>query len=72
MQLGQLALPPANGDIGWPNQSRAGKLALMMQIRERLQAEQFQLPATPCSSDLRDTPPQTHTHTKIYIICELL
>jgi hypothetical protein len=34
MRAGELTLGPANGSVGWPSQSSAGLLTLVVQIRE--------------------------------------
>ena len=34
MRAGEMTLPPTDGGIGWPSQSSAGELALVVQIRE--------------------------------------
>ena len=34
MRAGEETLPPASDSTGWPNQSSAGELALVVQVRE--------------------------------------
>ena len=41
MRRGELPLPPADGSIGWPSQSSAGELALVVQIKESRWDDQF-------------------------------
>jgi len=41
IRAGELTLPPADGVIGWPSQSSAGKLALVVLMQENWQADQI-------------------------------
>lgn len=41
MKAREVPLPPSDGRIGWPSQKSAGGLTLVVQIRERQQADQL-------------------------------
>jgi hypothetical protein len=41
MRAGALTLPPTNGGIEWARLNSAGELALLVQIRESLWADQL-------------------------------
>lgn len=38
---GELSLPPAQGSTGWPTQSSAGELSLVVRVRGIQQADQL-------------------------------
>jgi hypothetical protein len=42
MRTGELTLPPADGDIGWPNQRSAGELILMVLTNSAITQAQIQ------------------------------
>ena len=62
-RAGQLNLPPADGGTGWPSQSSAGELGLVVPIKESWWA--VQLSTTQAQIQGSDL-----VHPKICIICE--
>lgn len=57
MSAGELALPPANGSIGWPCQSKPGEFVLMVQVKKKLVGWLALLPHRPRSRGSEIGPP---------------
>ena len=65
----ELTLPPADGSIGWPSQSSAGELTLVVWIRERWRDDQLSFHPGP-DSGLSISPPQNLYHLCTVGTCE--